>query len=233
MQKTLIFSFFMVVTSMAMYSCKNGTATHDTHTEDIHELHVIETIKGLITINNDTGNPVEDVILSLKFNDAPVFAFSNPEIMAAIAGTDSVYMYMAKNASIAQNSFGNHNEITGDFIEIANPVHIPNEEAGTLIGRWGCVPKFSFVGDALAITSQGKLPMFIAKHETGSHDPIKPILAYFPIASDCYEVLNKLVIDNKELEGGLDTILDLGIMDIYENRRTQILNITATTCSEP
>jgi hypothetical protein len=218
MKKVGLFYYFII--PLFFYSCDSCNHKHE---------HKIKIEKGLITKDSTDIDPV-DIIIGLKFNESNVFSFKNDDLVKYINSKDSVnvYRYFAK---FPPNSLGNHKDsINGWFIELVNSKHIL-PDSNSLIGKYGCIPKFTVVNGNVLRTTDGSIPIIIAVHPNPStSEPIPPTSDFFPINDDNYNLLNQKIKDDPSLEGGLDEAPTNGKMTIYKNRTQKVLCINTTGC---
>lgn len=219
MKKVGIFALFSII--FFNYSCKECK-------------HNVKTELGKLTKDSSDVNPIDSIVIGLKFNGMPSYAFENEELRQYINTIDSaeVYRYFA---TFEPKTLGNHEDsISGWFIElVAHKSKLV--EQNKLLGDYGCIPQFTIVNNKVLRTKDGKIPIIIAVHpKPMTNDPIQPTSDFFPIEDIDYNKLNELIVNNPKIkyEGGLDDPPSIKKMIVYKNRTEKALciNIEQSGC---
>lgn len=163
--------------------------------------HKVQTFKGLIRKDSTDIDPVKDKIFKFKFNEDPVFSFLDSVILKKVNG-DSIEVYRFKY-KIAVNTYGNHSEISGDFISSVDDYnqYLKLNKAHFSKGTYGCIPKF-ISDDQINIKREGNyIICLIARNQSGNVflEPLK-----FEISETSYQDLNTLYQSDKNIEGGIN-----------------------------
>lgn len=209
--------FILLSVMFISYSCKDCK-------------HKIKTEIGKLTKDSTDIDPI-NIIVGLKFNNSKAYAFKNADLENYINKNENAEVYRYE-ANFPANSLGStHEAIKGWFVEIVNSNRIITSDSNNLIGKYGCIPKFTIVNNHVLRTLDGKVPIIVAVHpDPPSNDPIQPTSDFFPIDNDDYNNLDIKIINEPTLEGGLDEVPTNGKMIIYRNRITKVLCINTDEC---